>query len=270
MRIAQVAPFAESVPPALYGGTERVVSWLTEELVRLGHEVTLFATGDSRTTARLEAVLPRSTRLSRPAPDAAAASAALLEAVAERAIDFDVIHFHLDWLHLPLFRRLPTPFLTTLHGRLDLPQLHSLLRPFSELAFVSISHSQRQPLQTLNWVSTVYHGLPTDLLQPNLQPKGYLAFLGRIAPEKGPDAAIRVARAAGLPLKIAAKVPRGHTRYFKDRIEPLLDGVNVEFVGEVDDKKKQHFLGNAAALLFPIDWPEPFGLVLRRWPAARQ
>ncbi len=262
MRIAQVAPLAESVPPALYGGTERVVSWLTEELVGLGHDVTLFASGDSKTAARLVPVVPRSLRLNRQAQDASAAYALLLEEVAARADEFDIIHSHIDWIHLPLFVRLGVPFLTTLHGRLDLGNLQALVQSFARAHFVSISDSQRKPLPDLNWTATIHHGLPTDGLRPSFREGKYLAFLGRIAPEKGPDVAIRIARTADMPLKIAAKLPRGHTRFFKERIEPLLDGGNVEFVGEVNEREKQTFLGNAAALLFPIDWPEPFGLVM--------
>jgi glycosyltransferase involved in cell wall biosynthesis len=262
MRIAQVAPLAESVPPKLYGGTERVVSWLTEELIDLGHDVTLLASGDSVTRAKLVPVLPRALRLSRPHRDPALAYAALLEAVAERAADFDVIHFHIDWLHLPLMRRLGVPFLTTLHGRLDLPDFAPTLQRFDDAPFVSISDSQRTPLPGLNWAATIHHGLPTNGLRPGLQPEGYLAFLGRITPEKGPHVAIRWARAAGLPLRIAAKVPRGENRFFKEQIAPLLDADDVEFIGEVDERAKAEFLGRASALLFPIDWPEPFGLVM--------
>jgi glycosyltransferase involved in cell wall biosynthesis len=262
MRIAQIAPLAESVPPKLYGGTERVVSWLTEELVSLGHEVTLFASGDSHTSAKLLPACPRALRLRRPRPDPAAACAALLDAIAEKAEDFDVIHSHVDWVHLPLLRRLRTPFLTTLHGRLDLPDLSFTAQRFADAPFVSISQSQRTPLPGLNWLANIHHGLPPDLLKLSERPEGYLAFLGRIAPEKGPDVAIRVAHAAKLPLRIAAKLPRAENRYFNATIKPLLDQDNVEFVGEVNDRQKQAFLGNAAALLFPIDWPEPFGLVM--------
>jgi glycosyltransferase involved in cell wall biosynthesis len=262
MRIAQIAPLAESVPPKLYGGTERVVSWLTDELVGLGHDVTLFASGDSRTRAKLVPVCPRALRLSRPRSDPAAVCAALLEAVAEKAGEFDVIHSHIDWVHLPLLRRLRTPFLTTLHGRLDLPDLPLTAQRFADAPFVSISQNQRAPLPGLNWLATIHHGLPPDLLKLSEHPEGYLAFLGRIAPEKGPDVAIRVAHTAKLPLRIAAKVPRAENRYFNETIKPLLDQNNVEFVGEVNDRQKQTFLGNAAALLFPIDWPEPFGLVM--------
>jgi glycosyltransferase involved in cell wall biosynthesis len=262
VRIAQVAPLAESVPPKLYGGTERVVSWLTEELVGLGHDVTLFASGESRSKAKLVPACPRALRLSRPRPDPAVGCAMLLEAVAERAGDFDVIHCHLDWVHLPLLRRLRTPFVTTLHGRLDLPDLPLMAQRFAGAAFVSISHSQRAPLPGLNWLTTIHHALPPDLLKLSERAEGHLAFLGRIAPEKGPDVAIRVAHAAKLPLRIAAKVPRAENRYFNETIKPLLDQNNVEFVGEVNDRQKQAFLGGAAALLFPIDWREPFGLVM--------
>jgi glycosyltransferase involved in cell wall biosynthesis len=262
MRIAQIAPLAESVPPKLYGGTERVVSWLTDELVSMGHHVTLFASGESRTKANLIPAWPRALRLGRPRSDPAAAYASLLEAVAATASDFEVIHSHVDWVHLPLLRRLRTPFLTTLHGRLDLPDLPLTVRRFPDASFVSISQSQRAPLSNVNWLSTIHHGMPPDLLKLSDRPEGYLAFLGRITPEKRPDVAIRVAHAAGLPLRIAAKVPRAENRYFNEIIKPLLDQNNVEFVGEVNDRQKQTFLGNAQALLFPIDWPEPFGLVM--------
>jgi glycosyltransferase involved in cell wall biosynthesis len=262
MRIAQIAPLAESVPPKLYGGTERVVSWLTDELVGLGHDVTLFSSADSDTRANLVGVWPRALRLSRPPSDPAAACASLLESVAEMSSDFDVIHSHVDWVPLPLLRRLRTPFLTTLHGRLDLPDLPLTAQRFPDAPFVSISQSQRAPLPGVNWLATIHHGLPPDLLKLCNGAQGYLAFLGRITPEKGPDIAIRVAHTAGLPLRIAAKVPRAENRYFNETIKPLIDQNNVEFVGEVNDRQKQLFLGNAAALLFPIDWPEPFGLVM--------
>jgi glycosyltransferase involved in cell wall biosynthesis len=262
MRIAQVAPLAERVPPKLYGGTERVVSWLTEELVASGHDVTLFASADSVTSAALVPVWPRAVRLSRPRPDPSAVCAVLLDLLASMASDFDVVHSHIDWLHLPLLRRLGVPYVTTLHGRLDLPFLAPTVRRFPDAPFVSISESQRAPLPGLNWVGTVYHGMTPDTLAPSLEADGSLAFLGRITPEKGPEAAIRWARATGRRLRIAAKIPRGENRYFKERVQPLLDGDNVEFVGEVDERRKQTFLGQAAALLFPIDWPEPFGLVM--------
>ncbi len=246
MRIAQLAPLAESVPPRLYGGTERVVAWLGAELVSLGHEVTLFASGDSTTTARLNAVWPRALRLGRPRTDPMVAQAALLEAVARRATEFDVIHAHIDWLHLPLFSRLGVPFLTTCHGRLDLPGFPDVVSQFPDAPFVSIS----------------YHGLPSDLFRPTFELGSYLAFLGRLTAEKGPEAAIRIARAAGMPLRIAAKVPRGERSYFKEQLEPQIDGKQVQLTGEVNDETKQQFLAGAAALLFPIDWPEPFGLVM--------
>src|SRR5438552_6517285 len=262
MRIAQVAPLAESVPPKLYGGTERVISWLTEELVASGHQVTLFASGDSRTSATLVPVWPRALRLARPRSDPVAAQAVLLECLAEQAANFDIIHSHIDWVHLPLFRRLGVPFLTTPHGRLDIPGLSTAIRHFADAPLTSISNNQRLPLSGANWVGTVYHGLPADLFRPSFTPGSYLAFLGRISPEKGPEAAVRIARAAGVPLQIAAKVPRSDTRYFKERIEPMIDGKQVRLIGEVNDFAKQTFLAGASALLVPIDWPEPFGLVM--------
>jgi glycosyltransferase involved in cell wall biosynthesis len=262
MRIAQVAPLAESVPPKLYGGTERVVAWLIEELVELGHDVTLFASGDSITRAKLVSVWPRSLRLGRPRSDPMAAQASLLEAVAEHAGKFDVIHAHIDWLHLPLLSRLGVPFVTTPHGRLDLPGFPDLVRTFSAAPFVSISDNQRLPLAGANWLGTVYHGLPAGSLRPSFEPGGYLAFLGRLAPAKGPDVAIRIARAAGMPLRIAAKIPRAEGRYFKETLEPQIDGDQIQITGEVNDETKEKFLAGATALLFPIDWPEPFGLVM--------
>jgi glycosyltransferase involved in cell wall biosynthesis len=255
MHISEIAPLAESVPPSHYGGTERVVSWLTDELVGLGEKVTLFASGGSKTKADLVAISPKPLRLSRPPIDPMSALTALLECVARRAKEFDVIHCHLDWIHIPLLRRLGRPFLTTLHGRLDLPQMHSFAASFADAPFVSISNAQRAPLAELNFVDTIYHGIPEQLLRPNLQPAGYLAFLGRFTHEKGPHIAIRLARQTHLPLRIAAKIPRMETQYFKEQIEPLLDGHQVEFVGEVNDGQKQDFLGNAMAVLFPIDWP---------------
>ena len=262
MRIAQVAPLAESVPPKLYGGTERVVAWLIEDLVELGHEVTLFASGDSKTRAKLVPAWPRALRLGRPRSDPNAAQAALLEAIARQATQFDVIHAHIDWLHLPLLSRLGVPFLTTFHGRLDLPGLPDVIRRFPQAPFVSISDNQRQPLAEANWLATVYHGLPTQSLEPSFEAGGYLAFLGRLTAEKGPEAAIRIARKAGMPLRIAAKVPRGERGYFKQTLEPQIDGRRIQLTGEVNDKAKEQFLAGAVALLFPIDWPEPFGLVM--------
>jgi glycosyltransferase involved in cell wall biosynthesis len=262
MRIAQVAPLAESVPPKLYGGTERVIAWLIEELVELGHDVTLFASGDSANSATLIPVWPRALRLGRPRSDPAAAHAALLEAVARRAAEFDVIHCHTDWTHLPLLTRLGVPFLTTLHNRLDTPGLPDVVHQFPDAPFISISNDQRVPLPGAYWLGTIYHGLPPDSLQPRLAAGSYFAFLGRLTAEKGPEAAIRLARAASMPLRIAAKVPRAERGYFKEQIEPLVDGKQIELVGEVNDRTKESFLANAAALLFPIDWPEPFGLVM--------
>jgi glycosyltransferase involved in cell wall biosynthesis len=262
MRIAQLAPLAESVPPKLYGGTERVVAWLVDELVELGHDVTLFASGDSRTKGKLHPVWPRALRLGRRGVDPNAACAVLLEAIARRAKDFDVIHVHIDWLPLPLLSRLGVPFLTTMHGRLDLPGLPDVVREFPGTGFVSISEHQRVPLPEANWVATIQHGLPSHLFRPSFDEGSYLAFLGRLTAEKGPEDAIQIARAAGEPLRIAAKIPRGETGYFKKKLEPHIDGRTVQLVGEVDDAKKQPFLANAAALLFPIDWPEPFGLVM--------
>jgi glycosyltransferase involved in cell wall biosynthesis len=262
MRIAQIAPLAESVPPKLYGGTERVVAWLIEELVELGHDVTLFASGDSRTRARLIPVWPRALRLGRPRTDPAAVQAALLETVGRHAKEFDVVHGHIDWLHLPLLRRTGVPFVTTFHGRLDIPGLPAVIDLFPDATFISISDNQRLPLPNASWLGTIYHGLPEDSLQPSYEPGRYLAFLGRLTAEKGPEPAIRIARAAGQPLRIAAKVPRGERRYFKERLEPLIDGEQIRITGEVDDQTKQDFLAGAAALLFPIDWPEPFGLVM--------
>jgi glycosyltransferase involved in cell wall biosynthesis len=262
MRIAQIAPLAESVPPKLYGGTERVVAWLVDELVELGHDVTLFASGDSRTRGRLHAVWPRALRLGRPQPDPSATLAILLDAVSRRARDFDVIHAHIDWLHLPLLTRSKIPFLTTLHGRLDLPGIPEVIRDFPDACFVSISNSQRAPLKNAKWCGTVYHGLPPSLFRPSYEQGSYLAFLGRLTPDKGPQDAIRIARAVGMPLRMAAKVPRAETGYFKKQLEPQIDGRKIELVGELDDRGKQPFLSGAAALLFPIDWPEPFGLVM--------
>jgi glycosyltransferase involved in cell wall biosynthesis len=262
MRIAQVAPLAESVPPKLYGGTERVIAWLSDELVDIGHDVTLLASGDSVTRARLLSPWPRSLRLGRPPSDPAVANAALLEEIARHASEFDIVHCHTDWIHLPLMSRLGVPFLTTLHGRLDWPGLPGLMHRFPEAPFVSISQNQRSPLPQARWLATIYHGLPVNSLRPSYEPGQYLAFLGRLSPDKGPEAAIRIARTAGKPLRIAAKLPGGERRYFKQTLEPLIDGEQIQLVGEVNDRTKEEFLANAAALLFPIDWPEPFGLVM--------
>lgn len=262
MRIAQVAPLAESIPPKLYGGTERVVAWLVDELVTLGHDVTLFASGDSATTAKLHPVWPRALRLGRPRSDPTAAQTALLEAISRRAHEFDVIHVHVDWLPLPLLTRLGVPFVTTTHGRLDLPGLSDVIRLFPDAPYVSISKNQSVALPAANWIGTIYHGLPVDSFKPNFERGTYLAFLGRITAEKGPEAAIRIARAAKMQLRIAAKVPRGERNYYKEKLEPNIDGQNVRLIGEVNDQTKEGFLAGAAALLFPIDWPEPFGLVM--------
>lgn len=262
MRIAQIAPLAEAVPPRLYGGTERIVCYLTEALIDLGHEVTLFASGDSATRASLVPIVPQAFRLSRRATDRAAACTVLLQKVAQAAASFDVIHCHVDWLHLPAFDRLATPFLTTLHGRLDFPIIRDVVTLFPDTPFVSISDDQRRPIPHANWLATIHHGLPAELFRPAGEPEGYLAFLGRMSPEKGPDVAIRLAREANRPLRIAAKVPRSGQSYFQRRILPLLDGGDVQFLGEIAGMKKAEFLGKAAALLFPINWPEPFGLVL--------
>jgi glycosyltransferase involved in cell wall biosynthesis len=262
MHIAEIAPLAESVPPSHYGGTERVVSWLTDELVGLGDKVTLFASGGSKTKGELVPVSPKPLRLSRPPIDPMSALSASLECVASRAHEFDVIHNHLDWIPIPLLRRLGRPFVTTLHGRLDLPHQHTFVAGFSDSPFISISNNQRGPLAELNFVDTIYHGLPERLLLPNLQHGSYLAFLGRLTPEKGAHIAIKLARTTHLPLRIAAKIPRMQSHYFKEQIEPLLDGDQIDFVGEVNERQKQDFLGNAMVLLVPIDWPEPFGLVM--------
>jgi glycosyltransferase involved in cell wall biosynthesis len=263
MRVAQVAPLAESVPPSLYGGTERVVAWLVDELVDLGHEVTLFASGDSATKCKLVPVLPRALRLGRPRSDPIAAQTLLLEAIADHASNFDVIHAHIDWLHLPLLSRLGVPFVTTLHGRLDLRGLSDVIGRFPAAPFVSISDNQRLPIgEKANWIGTIYHGLPANALRAVFKAGSYLAFLGRLTADKGPETAIRIARAAGMPLRIAAKVPRADRHYFKERLEPHIDGSRVQLIGEVNDEAKQDFLAGAAALLFPIDWPEPFGLVM--------
>jgi glycosyltransferase involved in cell wall biosynthesis len=262
MKIAQIAPLVESVPPPLYGGTERVVSWLTEELVAMGHQVTLFASGDSRTAAELEAVVPRGLRLSG-IQNSIPYNMIMLDRVAARAHEFDVLHFHIDFFHYPLFRRMAHKTLTTLHGRQDLPELPDIYRAFPHMPLVSISAHQRKPVPPVNWMGTVYHGLPEALHRPGRGEGGYLAFLGRICPEKGPLEAIEIARRAGMPLKMAAKVDPVDHDYFTRRVKPVLDASpHVEFIGEINDDDKSEFLGNARALLFPIAWPEPFGLVM--------
>jgi len=263
MKIAQIAPLIESVPPRLYGGTERIVFWLTEELVRQGHEVTLFASADSITSAELVPCTREALRLNPSVKDPIPYYMLMLDRVRRRANEFDILHFHIDHLHFPLFRDMAARTVTTLHGRQDLPDLPPLYFGFSEMPMVSISHAQCQPLPQANFVSTVYHGLPADLHQPIFQPRGgYVAFLGRISPEKRPDRAIEIARALGVPLKIAAKVDKADATYFDETIRPMLDGPGVEYIGEINDAQKNAFLGEALALLLPIDWPEPFGLVM--------
>ena len=262
MRIAQVAPLYESVPPKLYGGTERVVSYLTEELVAQGHEVTRFASGDSHTTARLISSRARALRLDKSARDHLVHHLVMLEEVFRRTSDFDVLHFHVDYVHYPCSRRAKIPQLTTLHGRLDIPDLVPLYREFAEMPVVSISNAQRDPLPGANWLATVYHGLPLGLHTLRETPGRYLAFLGRISPEKRVDRAIEIARRVGMPLRIAAKVDRADRAYFAKQIEPLLAEPFVEYLGEIGESEKTAFLGDAYALLFPIDWREPFGLVM--------
>jgi glycosyltransferase involved in cell wall biosynthesis len=263
LRIAQVAPLYESVPPKLYGGTERVVSYLTEELVRRGHDVTLYASGDSRTAARLEAGHPESLRLAGLTPIGPGLQLPMLSDLYEQPDRFDVIHAHIDYWVFPYVRMAPVPpTVSTMHGRLDVEALRPIYEHFLEPPVISISDAQRTPLPFMNWVGTVYHGLPLDLLSYN--PKGgkYLAFLGRISPEKRPELAIEVATRAGLPLKIAAKVDAADREYYERTVKPLLSRPGVEFIGEINDVQKSEFLGNALALLFPIEWPEPFGLVM--------
>ena len=262
MRIAQIAPLHEAVPPKLYGGTERVVSFLTEELVAQGHDVTLFASGDSITSARLHPVWPKALRLDPSIRDSVAPHMLLMEEVYRQAGDFDVLHFHMDYWSFGLFSRQRTPFVTTLHGRLDLPELQPVFDMFPHAPVISISDSQRRALPQAHFVSTVLHGLPEDLLKPLPVKPSYLAFLGRIAPEKRPDRAIRIARAAGIPLKMAAKVDRADAEYFESTIKPMLAGGGVEMIGEISDREKPAFLSGALGLLMPIDWPEPFGLVM--------
>jgi glycosyltransferase involved in cell wall biosynthesis len=262
MKIAQVAPLTEAVPPKLYGGTERVVSWLTEALVEQGHDVTLFASGDSVTAAKLEPMWPRALRLDGAIRDPLAVHALMLERVARRASEFDLLHFHLDYYPFTIFSRQRTPFVTTLHGRLDLPEHQPVFEAFPNAPLVSISNAQRLPLPNANWIGTVHHGLPCELLKPAAVAQTYLAFLGRISPEKGLDRAIKIAAKAGLPLKIAAKVDKNDSDYFRTVIRPLLECGDVEFIGEIGDGEKAQFLSGALALLAPIDWPEPFGLVM--------
>ena len=262
MRIAQVAPLCESVPPKFYGGTERVVSYLTEALVELGHEVTLYASGDSITSASLRAVGECALRLDARSLDPVADHVCLVEQVFQEAEQFDIVHSHIDYLAFPLLRRMKTPRVTTLHGRLDIPNLCNLYREFSDEPVISISNHQRLPLSWANWQATVYHGLPENLYRFHARAGKYLAFLGRISPEKRVDDAIAIAQRSGLPLKIAAKVDKVDREYYEAQIRPLLKTSGVEFIGEIGEAEKDEFLGNALALLFPIDWPEPFGLVV--------
>lgn len=267
MRIAQVAPLYESVPPRHYGGTERVVSYLTEELVRQGHRVTLYASGDSVTSAELVSIVPQALRLGGGSAggavdDFTAPHVLMLERVAERAREFDIVHYHIGYLHFPLSRRLQVPHLTTLHGRLDLPELQPLFRAFNDLPVVSISNHQRHPVEFANWVATVYHGLPANLYELGTGRGDYLAFLGRISPEKRVDRAIQLAERVGMELRIAAKVDDADRDYFDERIRPMLQHSRVRFIGEIGEADKSAFLGDARALIFPIEWPEPFGLVM--------
>lgn len=262
MKIAQIGPLIESVPPRLYGGTERIVSYLTEELVALGHDVTLFASGDSITAGNLVSCVPKALRLDASVVDTIPYYMLMLDRVRQRAAEFDILHFHIDQYQFPLFRPIAHRTVTTLHGRQDLPDLIPLYLGFDEMPLVSISNDQRRPVPNANFAATVYHGLPIDLHCPVETQRDYVAFLGRISPEKRLDRAIGIARALGIPLKIAAKVDRVDEAYFRTKIEPLLDGPGVEFIGEINERQKGQFLGEAQALLFPVDWPEPFGLAM--------
>ncbi len=262
MKIAQVSPLMEAVPPKLYGGTERIVAYIADELASMGHDVTLFASGDSVTKANLEAVWPRALHLDTTMRDYLAPQLLMLQTVAQRAEEFDIIHSHVDYLGYPTLQRTGVPFVTTLHGRLDLPELQPFYASFDGVPVVSISDSQREPLPHANYIATVHHGMPERLLMPGFGTGGYLAFIGRISPEKAPDAAVRIAAKAGMKLKIAAKVDAVDREYFTSLIEPLLKEPNVEYIGEIGDAEKGAFLGNAAGLIFPIAWQEPFGLAM--------
>jgi glycosyltransferase involved in cell wall biosynthesis len=263
MKIAQISPLIESVPPRLYGGTERVVAYLTDELVRQGHDVTLFASGDSRTRAKLIPACRQALRLDPDVREHVPYHLMMLEQVKRLAAGFDILHFHTDLVHFPVFSGRGNPTLTTLHGRQDLFELRDFYTSFPDMPLVSISDAQRKPVPDAPFASTVLHGLPADLLPPTLKPNGdYLAFVGRISPEKGVDRAIEIARASGMPLRIAAKVDRADEAYFRERIAPLLSTPGIKYIGEINELQKARFLGEAAALLFPIDWPEPFGLVM--------
>lgn len=262
MRIAQVSPLFESVPPKTYGGTERIVSYLTEELVRQGHEVTLFASGDSETSARLVSPWCCALRLQEDCEDQLVHHFKMMEMVMRERDNFDIIHYHIDYLHYPLSRRMNTPHVTTLHGRLNMADLVPLYQEFAEMPVVSISDSQRQPLPDNNWVGTIYHGLPLDLYKFYPGEGEYLAFIGRFSPEKKAERAIEVAMQVGIPIKLAAKVDRKDLEYFEGYIKPLMEHPLVEYIGEIGESEKNDFLGRAKALLFLIDWPEPFGLVM--------
>jgi glycosyltransferase involved in cell wall biosynthesis len=263
MKIAQIAPLMESIPPRLYGGSERIASYLTEELVSQGHDVTLFASGQSITAAKLVPCCAQPLRMNPAVVDVIPYYMLMLDKVRRVASEFDVMHFHIDQFHFPIFHEYAGRTVTTLHGRQDLPDLKRLYEGFPEMPLVSISRAQRGPIREANFAGTIYHGLPLNLLAPTLEPQGnYLAFLGRISPEKGVDRAITLARTTGFPLKIAAKVDRVDEAYFRSEIEPLLNYPGVEYVGEIDDRRKSQFLGQAHALLFPINWPEPFGLAM--------
>jgi glycosyltransferase involved in cell wall biosynthesis len=261
MKIAQISPLMESVPPRLYGGSERIVSYLTDELVRQGHDVTLFASGDSVSSANLVRCVPMALRLDANVKDPIPYYMLMLDRVREMADEFDILHFHIDQFHFPLFRPIAHRTVTTLHGRQDLHDLKPLYVGFSDMPLVSISNSQRKPIVNANFAATVYHGLPAQTLRPNYKPTGdYVAFLGRISPEKRPDRAIRIAQALGLRIKIAAKIDKVDEAYFREHIASLFNLPGVEYIGEIDERSKSEFLGQANALLFPIDWPEPFGL----------
>jgi glycosyltransferase involved in cell wall biosynthesis len=263
MKIAQIAPLVESVPPRLYGGSERIVSYLSDELVHLGHDVTLFASGDSITKANLVSCAPKALRLDANVRDPIPYYMLMLDRVRAAADDFDFLHFHIDQFHFPLFRSRAERTVTTLHGRQDLPDLKPLYIGFSDMPLVSISDAQRRPVPNSNFVATIYHGIPKNLHRPTFKPHGgYVAFIGRISPEKRVDRTIKLARTLGIPLKIAAKVDKVDEVYFREVIEPLLDQPGVEFIGEIDEHAKAEFLGEALALLFLIDWPEPFGLAM--------
>lgn len=263
MKIAQVAPLTESVPPKAYGGTERIVCYLTNKLVEMGHEVSLFASGDSVTNAKLIAPTPLALRHNPDVVDPLAHVFYMLEKVQQLKHEFDIIHYHVDYFHFPYSRRNGMPHCTTMHGRLDIPDLQVLFREFSEMPLISISNSQRKPLPFANFIQTIYHGIPTDLLNYRSKKGDYVAFIGRISPEKRLDRAIEIASKAGIPLKVAAKVDKADLAYYEAKIKPLMQGNRqVEFIGEINDEMKNDFLGEARALLFPIDWPEPFGLVM--------